>query len=262
VLRNPHIDEELPARIVRPLEKAIEFAKEYISILREIGIPGKRLDLTKCVQNLVNASGDPLLKDGPTDPLLEFLAILRSFTIGDRAFFFSLVVSPDNQFLKLFSFMTSSGFSKPKQNSFMQPSSGSSIFNLKMEGFFHDFTREDNRPNAVVLHSLPDIICMHFEEKMEYKEKEIQMVLDFTNYVFDNSKKWIYEINSFIMMISNVHAVAYVRRMDSALGTDAEEWLICNDLQQDLFSLKDLKNDMQSCGSQKRAIMAFYERRK
>lgn len=242
------------ARIIEHNEKSVIFAKEYQEIMRRMSDRGRCLNLSLCVENLEDPYGQSLLKDGPTDPLLEFIAIIRIFSAASTPFMFAQLTPLNSVFTDMFSFMMSRGFVSPTKCMFLSASVKSSIFEMGVAGCYYDFRRDDNPSGLTVLHSLPDVICMRFETEGSEHDGCVQMTIDFNGFVFDNSKNMLYNINSMVMMINDVHAIAYVKL------PEGDEWLICNDREQTVIGPDALRLDLLSCGPSKRVILAFYDR--
>ena len=253
---------ELPEKVARQyrhFERSIQFTRDYTEIMKQMHEKGKRLDLTKCVENLEDAAGVAMLRQGPADPQLEFIAILQMFAIADAAFLCPQLQPWNNEVMRMFEFMTSRSFEKPSRQMFLTLSDDSSIFHIKVAGHFHDFRERVGETERVVLHSLPDLLCVHFRGVGDLAERKLQLTVDFTHYVFDNSKSYKYQINSLVMLLNETHASAYVRVMATA-GTRRERWLICDDVQQREVDLDALHQDLAHYGASKRACVAFYER--
>jgi hypothetical protein len=258
----PGASATLPGKVgaaVTHFRTSMSFAESYISVFRQIGDHTKTLDLTESVTFFEDPSGHKLLMDGPTDPLIEFIAILSIFSLADRVILCPTLMPPINRFVRLCCFLSSTNFQGPVWNSFLQPSHRSSIFMIELDGYFYDFQADGNPPNAIVLHELPKVLCVHFEDLQEYPEKKVLLSVDFTRYVFDRSRGYVYQVNSFIMMHNRVHATAYIRIMKYA-GTGKEKWLICNDGKQTEVGMDGLHEDLANCSPGKRAIVGFYER--
>jgi hypothetical protein len=236
-----------------------DFVCSYIEIFRQMHNPDLCLDLSDCVQNLEDASGCRFLLPGPSDPNLEFMAIVRNFSLADRVFMCQMLTPYTNPFVKLFGIMTSSDFENPARSVFLQVSNRSSIFGIETDGFYYNFTKSDNPPNVSVIHSLPDVLCVHFVDPGRYDKKELQLTLDLRDFVFDKSKRYVYRMNSFVIMLSEVHAIAYVRSMAKA-DTGNETWLVCNDSVQETLDWAQLDKRMQACGPERRAIVCLFER--
>lgn len=263
ILKNEQIlPSEMPEKVLRAYnhhQHSVQFAKDYIEIMKQMHQRGKHLDLTDCVDNLEDVTGRPILKYGATDPQLEFLAVLQMFSIADGAFLCPYLQPMNNPFMSLFGFLQSRGFEQPSHGLFLTLSDDSSIFHVNIEEFFHDFRKGGSNDGRVVLHSLPDVICAQFKGVGNLGDRKLQTTLDFTHYVFDDSKKYVYQINSIVMLLNEAHAVAYVRLMEHA-RTPREKWLICNDLEQHEVTLAGLHEEFAYYGPSKRACMAFYER--
>jgi hypothetical protein len=100
---------------------------------------------------------------------------------------------------------------------------------------------------------------VHYEDLQNYRETNLLLKIDFTDFVFDRSREYVYRMNSFVMMHNSVHATAYVRIMKWA-ETELERWLICNDSKQVEVGLGEAQEDLASGSPAKRALFGFYER--
>jgi hypothetical protein len=248
-----------PGGALRHWRTSVAFTESYGAVFRRVGEPGAVLDLSGAVAHFEDPAGRRLFLTGPTDPLIEFVAVLSIYAHRDRVPLCPVLAPPMNRFVRLCSFLSSRGFENPSSNTFLQPSHRSSIFCIELENYFYDFTSDANPPDATVLHSLPPVICVHFNDLQAYAEKRLQLTVDFTNYVFDRSRPYHYRMNSFVMMHREVHATAYVRLMQYA-DTPGEKWLICDDMKQAEVGIDALHTDLESCSPEKRAIVGFYER--
>jgi hypothetical protein len=258
----PESSEVIPGKTGAALKHwrtSVAFTKAYREVFGHVGEPGRTLDLTNAVEHFEDTAGHRLFLTGPTDPLIEFVAILSIYTLCDRVLLCPALAPPTNRFMRLCGFLSSRNFENPASNAFLQLSHRSSIFYIELENYFYDFTSDSNPPGAIVLHSLPRVLCIRFEDLQSYPEKRLQLTVDFTKYVFDRSCPYRYRINSFVMMHRDVHATAYVRLMKYA-DTPREKWLICDDMKQAEVGLDALHADLQSCAPEKRAILGFYER--
>ena len=239
---------------------ALRFSINYQKIFTQMKDP-VRLDLSSCIDNLVDAIGRKVFKLAPSDPFIEYLTIISLLSDSNRAFYLNLLTPYSSKYIQLFSFGISENFSNFKNTLYFAPPPTFSIFNFPIETYFYNFKSKNNKPNSVVLHSLPDVLTVHFDYSDSIKPKNIQLTLDFTDYVLDHSKSAVFHINSFIMMLNKEHAIGYVRMMDSNINTESEKWLICNDLQLKLIGKDELNRDLEFYSQNKQAIIGFYERK-
>jgi hypothetical protein len=264
IVDDPAIPPALPEKVsngISHFRSCVAFANFYTDIFRQMSDPTKVLDLTDCVSVLEGSSGTKILMDGPTDPLVEFQCMLEIFSISERMILCYQLAPPCNPFLRLFCFLTSSDFRAPAMNSCLRAPHRSTIFGANMAGAFYDFSRDDNPPDLTVLHSLPDVICVRWEDGGRYDgiEKVVQLTVDFEKYVFDKARKNVFRLNSFVMLHAEAHATTYVRLVEFA-DTEDEKWLICNDSSQELVDLDGLNRDLATCSPSRRPTVGFYER--
>lgn len=239
---------------LKNVEKGVQFVKEYIKIFKSMKDPTLVLDLRSCVANFEDGNGKPFLQTGPADPFLEFLAIMRNFSLKDRPFMCRMVMPMMNPFTKLFMHISSLNFQKPARSLHLHVPI-SPLFGFPIAETYYDFRKEDNPPDKRVLHSLPDILCVHVEDLEKHKDEKIHFTVDFNHFVFDDTKDYTYKLNSFIMMLNSVHAVAYVRA-----NAGNEQWIVCNDSEQRTITKEQLHHELAICGPAHRAIVVFYER--
>ncbi|KAK8834533.1 hypothetical protein M9Y10_035952 [Tritrichomonas musculus] len=242
-------------------KSALQFSINYQQIFIQMVDPSKRLDLTNCIEYLVDTVGHKVFKNSPGDPFVEFLTVISLLSDSNRAFYLNLLKPYTNKYIQLFSFGTSNNFKDFNCSIYLAPPPTFSIFYFPIDSYFYNFKAKHNKPNAVVLHSLPDILVVHFDYIDPIKPKHIQSILDFTGYVLDHTKSAIFRINSFVMMLNHQHAISYVRMMDNNIDTEREKWLICNDLQQKLIGKDELNRDLEFYSQNKQAIVGFYERK-
>ena len=242
-------------------KSALNFGKEYQKIFKEMKDSSKVLCLDACIKNLVTNGGEQLLKDGPSDPFLEFLTVIALLSDSDKPFFLNLLVPFNNKFIKLFSFLMSEKFQKSERALFFAGRGQFSIFGIPLEEMFFNFKKKDSNSKQFVLHSLPDILALNLEySEINPATAKIQKTIDFSEYVFDKSKSNIFRLNSFIMMLYSLHVVAYIRDMDTA-DTSKEKWLLCNDLQIRELGELELEQELQFYSKEKYPTVAFYERK-
>lgn len=239
---------------------ARQFSINYQKIFTQMKDP-IRLDLSNCIEELVDTLGRKVFKLAPGDPFIEFLTVISLLSDSNRAFYLNLLTPYPNKYMQLFSFGISQNFTNFKNSIYFAPPPTFSIFNFPIETYFYNFKSKNNRQNSMVLHSLPDVLVVHFDYSDSIKTKIIQTTLDFTDYVLDRSKSAIFHINSFVMMLNQQHAIGYVRMMDSNIDTEREKWLICNDLQLKLIGKDELNRDLEFYSQNKQAIIGFYERK-
>jgi hypothetical protein len=264
LLDDAAVPSTLPAKVhssIAHFRSCVAFATFYIEIFRQMSDPAKVLDLTDCVSVLEGSSGAKILMDGPTDPLVEFQCLLEIFSISERMILCPQLAPPCNPFLRLFCFLTSSDFRSPAMNSCLRAPHRSTIFRVNMADAFFDFSRDDNPPNLTVLHRLPDVVCVRWEDGGHYDniEKVVQLTVDFEKYVFDRTQRNLFRLNSFVMLHAEAHATAYVRLMEFA-DTKDEKWLICNDSGQEVVDIDRLNTDLATCSPTRRPTVGFYER--
>lgn len=239
---------------------ALQFSIKYQQIFQQMKKPNK-LDLSECIDNLVDPFGKKIYKYKPGDPFTEFLAVISLLSDSNRSFYLNILIPYANKFIQLFSFGTSVNFNDFQHSIFLAPPPSFSIFHFPIETYFYNFKSKNNKEGLTVLHSLPDVLAVHFVYGDPTNKKNIQLTLDFTDYVQDHSKSAIFRINSFVMMLSHQHAIGYVRMIDQNIDTNREKWIICNDLQLKIIGIEDLKRDLEFYGENKQAILGFYERK-
>ena len=241
-------------------KESLQFSINYQQIFQQMDDKSKRLDLSECINHLVDLIGQKTFKYSPGDPFVEFLTVLSLLSNQDRAFYLNSLTPYTNKFIQLFSFGISNNFNDLNFSFYLSVPPTFSIFHFPIDTHFYNFKSKNNKSNLTVLHSLPDVLAVHFVYGDCNKPKIIQSTIDFTDYVLDHSKSGIFQINSFIMMLIHQHAIAYVRIMDQNVNTDREKWLICNDLQQKLIGKEELNRDLEFYGPNRQALIAFYER--
>ena len=236
-------------------KSAKQFCIDYQQIFRQMNDPTKRLDLS----NLIDTNNIPLLKNGAHDPFTEFLAVLGLLSNSDKPFFMNHFCAYTNKLIQLFTIPISRNFKDLLYRFFLSPAQ-SSILSFQLDNQFYNFQNKRSRTDLMVIHSLPDILLVSFAYSDEVPIKELQTTVDFTNYVQDHTKSNVFRINSFILMLHAVHAIAYVRLMETA-DTSNEKWLICNDIQQKVVGREEVNRDLEFYGQERQAIIGFYERK-
>lgn len=243
-------------------KNVVQFCILYKEIFKSFETE-KQLSLAKCTEYLIDTTGNAILKNGPTDPMIEFSNLILLYSGGQRVMFFPQLTPYTNPLVKelLVFYQSPNG---PLRTMFLSASNRSKIFDFQFDEYLYDYTSQRNPMNLIMIQSMSDYLLIKYENDTENIGRvTVQATLDFTKYVADTSQSNIYLLNSFIVLLSEIHAVAYVREMKFAKikPEEANEmWYIYNDTDHRKLSWSELNSDLQRCGPTKHICMAFYQR--